>query len=1150
MATDTDKKKSENKGEKLIHEVFSWSLDDVLNKNFYKSKVAEIPKTFPTVSDYTKSFVYPLYEETHADLLSKMLGVNRSPTAEVTKIKKSKDFRLPKALLYTIVLKRRQGFYSPEVGDLIALTDVKPKSVDDLKRPNKPYLIALVQSMKANKSNYQLFVLSSKPIIPEVVEMDIRKDVTSYSRMNVNHFVVYLTNLTTNIRISQALHAELEGERKKIIEKVLRADSSSVEESHLEFSVDTTEDLTLLKIKKFLKSFQLDRSQEAAVLSCIAARKHRDQNTIKLIWGPPGTGKTKTIGCLLFMLLRMKCRTLTCAPTNIAVVGVTKRVLSFVKDSLPYGTYGLGDIVLFGNGERMKIDDFKDLSEIFLEFRVKILADCLAPRSGWIGSSEWMIRFLEDPEQQYRMYLREKVQCDEKESDSSDTDEKAHSEEDKDEDEDEEYLIPDQKEKSEDSLLKNALKKNNWKTLIVSTLKGNKKLSNSETTHEDVNEGPSKQKSDKKNFQENILTFEHFVTNGFTFLGNHIIYCLESLYTHMPTSIISLEEAKQMVELVSSLQSLGDSLKQTIAGNLDLKEALNGLDDSRKESISNLHACRIASLQILKCLQNTLCFPDLKDEFETRRFCMANSCLIFCTASSSINLHTEGMSPLEFLVIDEAAQLKECESLIPMQLVGARHAILVGDERQLPAMVQSKISEEAEFGRSLFERLVSLGHKKHLLNVQYRMHPSISQFPNKKFYAKQILDGMNVKRITYGKSFLQGSIYGSYSFINVTSAKEEFDKSHSMKNLMEVAIISEIISSLYKESVARKRRVSVGCISPYKAQVNAILEKLGNKYMDSEDYFSVNVRSVDGFQGSEEDVIIISTVRCNGRGSVGFLSNHQRTNVALTRARYCLWILGNGSTLLNSGSIWRDLIVDAKDRGCFHNVSEDKNLAQAAMGALIELRQLDSLFNMDSFLFNDTKWQVKFNDTFLETIASFGDTKICKEVVTILLKLSSGWRKDGNNKVNLEGTSMLLEVYEVTQNLCLIWAVDIVVQNSLCIQVIKIWDVLPATKNEQLAKILVEKVYGNYTVNMMNRCKEKRVEGYEPYVSCYMAYEFGHRSKLVLDKSISGIELEEPTQVIIIIKSFKCLVRMVIQDLMEEEVGGEGERNLLILLRN
>ncbi|KAL7614118.1 hypothetical protein Lser_V15G07024 [Lactuca serriola] len=66
----------------------------------------------------------------------------------------------------------------------------------------------------------------------------------------------------------------------------------------------------------------------------------------------------------------------------------------------------------------------------------------------------------------------------------------------------------------------------------------------------------------------------------------------------------------------------------------------------------------------------------------------------------------------------------------------------------------------------------------------------------------------------------------------------------------------------------------------------------------------------------------------------------------------------------------------------------------------------------------------------------------------------------------------------------------IVVQNSLCIQVIKIWDVLPATKIEQLAKILMEKVYGNYTVNMMNRCMEKHVDGYEVDASNYMAYEF------------------------------------------------------------
>ena len=90
------------------------------------------------------------------------------------------------------------------------------------------------------------------------------------------------------------------------------------------------------------------------------------------------------------------------------------------------------------------------------------------------------------------------------------------------------------------------------------------------------------------------------------------------------------------------------------------------------------------------------------------------------------------------------------------------------------------------------------------------------------------------------------------------------------------------------ESVASKQKLSVGCISPYKAQAFALQEKLGKTYdTDSSRGFSVSARSVDGFQGGEEDVIIISTVRCNARGSVGFLSNSQRTNVALTRARYC-----------------------------------------------------------------------------------------------------------------------------------------------------------------------------------------------------------------------------------------------------------------------
>ncbi|GKC57826.1 putative P-loop containing nucleoside triphosphate hydrolase [Tanacetum coccineum] len=1148
MERDTDKKKPENKGGQLVDEVFSWSLSDVLNRNLYKQKVEEIPMTFSNVSNYTKSFIYPLFEETHADLLSKILGVNRAPTAEIVKVKTSKGFKLPKLLLYTILLKRRQGSYVPEAGDLIALTDVRPRCVDDLKRPNKSYLIALVLSMKVNKSVCKLLVLSSKPINSD------------YNGNDVKYFAVCLINLTTNMRISQALHSELEGNTMNMIKSVLQADSSGGENC-AECCISKTGGMSLLKIKEALKNFQLDNSQETAVLSCIAARECRHRNTIKLIWGPPGTGKTKTVGSLLFMLLRMKCRTLTCAPTNIAVLGVTKRLMSLVRDSLVYDTYGLGDIVLFGNGDRMKIDDCKDLSDIFLSLRVNILFDCLAPCSGWKGSSEWMIHFLENPHDQYRSYLIQNLSGDDGENDSN-TDDSRNDNENEDEDytsidssseTDNEENLCNEKEESGDpqTHMKKALKLKNWKNIIISTVKGENKGSNNEATNEDRKERSSKNNSGKKKSQESVLTFEEFVMKGFDFLGNHLVNIVEKLYTHMPTSFISVEAAKQMVELVRSLKSLGESLKQTVEMNVGLKEALSGSDDSGTKGYNSLHTCRVSSLKILKYLQETLSFPEFKEEYETKRFCLENACLIFCTASSSINLHTEKTKPLEFLVIDEAAQLKECESLVPLILEGLRHAILVGDEKQLPAMVQSKICEEAEFGRSLFERLVLLGHKKQLLNVQYRMHPSISLFPNREFYNKQILDGPNVKRSTYGKRFLQGNMYGSYSFINVTSAKEELDRSHSTKNTMEVALVAEIIASLFKEAVARKRRVSVGCISPYKAQVNAIQERLGNKYIGSEQYFTVNVRSVDGFQGSEEDVIIISTVRCNAKGSVGFLSNHQRANVALTRARYCLWILGNGSTLMSSGSIWKQLVINAKDRGCFYDASEDKNLAQAAMVAMAEVNQLDILFNTESLLFKEAKWQVKFSDTFMETITRQSDNDIRKEVVSLLIKLSGGSRQpeeDGNTEVNVEGTCSLLEEYKVTKDLCLIWAVDILAENSVCIQVLKIWDVLPATKVKERAKILMENVYGNYSVNMINRCKEKRVDGGLTLpVTWPMNSDADHSWGLA--NQLAALSLRNHNASSSASSSSGVLVTgiptgMVIQDLMEEEV--DGKRNVSI----
>ena len=180
-----------------------------------------------------------------------------------------------------------------------------------------------------------------------------------------------------------------------------------------------------------------------------------------------------------------------------------------------------------------------------------------------------------------------------------------------------------------------------------------------------------------------------------------------------------------------------------------------------------------------------------------------------------------------------------------------------------------------------------------------------------------------------------------------------------------------------------RSKITVGVISPYAAQVVSIQEKLAHKY-ENLDGFSVKVKSVEGFQGGEEDIIILSTVRSNKHGSVGFISSPQRTNVALTRARYailslsqqliflsrciivclpflcrhCLWILGNERTLTNSESIWKVLVSDARNRHCLFDADADECLKRTTIAAKKELQQLDDLVNGNSVLFKHAKWKV------------------------------------------------------------------------------------------------------------------------------------------------------------------------------------------------
>ncbi|XAR73624.1 hypothetical protein NMG60_11007659 [Bertholletia excelsa] len=1044
----TNVKKEKTKGQGLIDFVFSWSFADVLNKDLYKGKVQQIDRTFTSVDHYMKSFLQPLIEETHADLLSSIKTVAHAPIRQIDYVEITKDYKPPENLYYKIWMDRikgdaNEGIYKPECGDLFALTEVRPKCIDDLNRPESPYVVALVQRVIIEETLVErridepdeIFIRSSKPILFTPEEED---------KQGRTLFAVYLTNMITNIRIWMALNSELEGGNMNIIQGVLQADLN-IRENCTECFSQGNEIALASNVLSDINS-KLDNSQKAAVLSCIATRECRHQNTVKLIWGPPGTGKTNTVACLLFALLRMKCRTLTCAPTNVAVLGVTKRLVSFVEDSLEHDTYGFGDIVLFGNGKRMKIDDHKDLFDVFLDRRIFFLKKCFAPKTGWTNTVETMIHDESNMTEEEREGEEEERNSGNKELRKA--------------------IFKAWKEnKKKKKKKKRADKKNQFNI--------EKGKDNDNSTQRKTDEGETADEAD------NLMTFEEFFKKKFRSLARDLICYTSSMYTYMPTCFISVEVVEKMISAIELLKAIRAFLLASALEDAGLTEVIRNEEvENESKKYKKLRLAKMESLEILKSLRDTIEVPIFTGRYQIRNFCLQNARLIFCTASSSAKLYTEGMPLIELLIIDEAAQLKECESTIPLQLSGLRHAILIGDELQLPAMVQSEICKEKDFGRSLFERLVLLGHRKHLLNIQYRMHPSISLFPNMEFYENMIMDAPKVKEKGYEKRFLQEKMYGSYSFINVAHGNEKLDDRHSRKNMVEVAVVAEILASLSKESMASKQKVRVGCISAYKAQVFALQEKLGKKYStDTRSEFSVSVRSVDGFQGGEEDIIIISNVRSNLRGSVGFLSNRQRANVALTRARHCLWIVGDGNTLVKSGSVWKKLVLDAKSRGCFHNATDDKNLAQAVAGALVELNQIDTLFKTDSQLFTNAKWKVCFSNDFLKSTNQIKDVEIKKEVISLLQRLASGWRLNHQAIYsNLNGTSSeLLELYKVNGWLSLAWTVDIVRENSKQLQVLKVWDVLPLYEIPQLAKRL-DTIFGNYTVDTMRRCKLKKLQ--------------------------------------------------------------------------
>ena len=287
--------------------------------------------------------------------------------------------------------------------------------------------------------------------------------------------------------------------------------------------------------------------------------------------------------------------------------------------------------------------------------------------------------------------------------------------------------------------------------------------------------------------------------------------------------------------------------------------------------------------------------------------------IVFTTLSSSgRNIFSRLHMPFRSVLVDEACQATEPATLQPL-IHGCEHCVLVGDPQQLPATVLATELSGTNFSRSLFERLMAAGARVRVLNVQYRMHPMIRHFPSAYFYDGQLVDGPNVKSRTEDVLTGDGCL-GPLRFFDVAGGGEARTSSGSLTNESEakkcVTLARELVNA------AKGRPYTIAIITPYRAQVALVKRRIQESGVRGA-AGPVLVDTVDSFQGREADVVIFSCVRsAMGPGGIGFLADVRRLNVAITRPRRALWVVGRAASL-RASPVWREFIASCEDRHCF-----------------------------------------------------------------------------------------------------------------------------------------------------------------------------------------------------------------------------------------
>ncbi len=294
-----------------------------------------------------------------------------------------------------------------------------------------------------------------------------------------------------------------------------------------------------------------------------------------------------------------------------------------------------------------------------------------------------------------------------------------------------------------------------------------------------------------------------------------------------------------------------------------------------------------------------------------------NAAPILCATATGLDPAVLGGRRFDLLVLDEACQTTEPGCWIP--LLRCDRVVLAGDHCQLPPTVLSQEAARQGFGVSLLERLIALYGDRvtRLLDVQYRMHEAIMAFPSAEFYGGALradvsvaghrlcqLPGVRTEALTEAPVQFIDTAGASYD-------EEREPDGESRRNPQEAALVARKVRALLDAGV---RPEDVAVIAPYAAQVRRLRELLP--------VAGLEIDSVDGFQGREKEAVVLSLVRSNTENEIGFLADVRRTNVALTRARRKLIVVGDSATLA-ALPFYRRLFEHFEAAGAYQTVWEE-----------------------------------------------------------------------------------------------------------------------------------------------------------------------------------------------------------------------------------